>query len=82
LRGDSTEAEKRLWLELRKLGRVHRFRRQHPVGRYIADFACPAAKLAVELDGGQHAQQSNADEERSAKLPVTAIAFFAFGMAM
>jgi very-short-patch-repair endonuclease len=31
-----------------------RFRRQHPIGPYIADFFCPAAKLIVELDGDQH----------------------------
>jgi very-short-patch-repair endonuclease len=47
-----TEAEQRLWRELRALGFPIRFRRQHPIGRYFADFACPAAKLVVELDGG------------------------------
>jgi len=34
------------------------FRRQHPIGPYILDFYCPAAKLAVELDGDQHATAS------------------------
>jgi very-short-patch-repair endonuclease len=33
----------------------HSFRRQHPIGPYILDFYCPSAKLAVELDGDQHA---------------------------
>jgi very-short-patch-repair endonuclease len=65
LRRDTTEVEKRLWRELRELDVPHRFRRQHPIGRHIVDFACPAAKLVIELDGGQHAVLSKADEERS-----------------
>ncbi len=65
LRRDATEAEKRVWRALRELRLANRFRRQHPVGRHIVDFACPAAKLVIELDGGQHAVQSKADEERS-----------------
>ena len=52
LHREMTEAERRLWLGLRenRLG----FRRQVPIGRYIVDFANHAAKLVVELDGGQH----------------------------
>jgi len=55
LREKSTDAERRLWALLRRkqLANV-RFRRLHPVGPYIFDFLCPAAKLVVELDGGQH----------------------------
>jgi very-short-patch-repair endonuclease len=60
-----TEAEKRLWRELRRLGLAIRFRRQHPIGRHIVDFACPTAKLVIELDGGQHAVKAEADEVRS-----------------
>ena len=54
LRRNATEAEKRLWEEVRlkKLG--VKFRRQHPIGSYIVDFACPAHKLAVEIDGPHH----------------------------
>jgi very-short-patch-repair endonuclease len=50
-----TEAEKRLWqmLRLRQTG-GSRFRRQAPIGRFIADFVCHAARLIVEIDGGQH----------------------------
>ena len=40
-------------------------RRQHPIGRYIADFAIPACKLVIEVDGSQHATAVEHDEERS-----------------
>ena len=54
LRAQSTQAEAKLWSILRgnKLG-VH-FRRQVPIGPYIADFASSQKKLIVELDGSQH----------------------------
>ena len=68
LRRDMTEAEKRLWRGLRELGLAVRFRRQHPIGHYVADFACPRAKLVIELDGGQHSIQPNADDARTAAL--------------
>ncbi len=42
-----------------------RFRRQHPINRFIVDFYCHAAKLVVELDGGIHLQQKEYDEERT-----------------
>src|ERR1700731_4261733 len=45
-----------------------KFRRQHPIGRRIADFACPARKLVIELDGGQHNAGGVADDERSDEL--------------
>ena len=49
-----TDCERRLWRRLgdRELG--FKFRRQMPIGKYIADFACPAARIVIELDGGQH----------------------------
>jgi very-short-patch-repair endonuclease len=68
LRQEMTEAEKRLWRALRELDLPLRFRRQHPIGQYIADFACPSAKLVIELDGGQHAAQSEADDLRTVVL--------------
>jgi very-short-patch-repair endonuclease len=43
-------------------------RRQHPIGRYIADFAIPACKLIIELDGGQHATNVEADAYRTQAL--------------
>ena len=50
-----TEAEALLWSEIRKkqLGGF-RFRRQHPIGPYIADFACPLEKVVIEIDGWTH----------------------------
>ena len=68
LRRDMTEAERRLWRELRGLELPHRFRRQHPIGRRIVDFACPAAKLVIELDGGQHVRRIGADDARSLEI--------------
>ncbi|MGH7102037.1 MAG: endonuclease domain-containing protein [Acetobacteraceae bacterium] len=68
LRRNSTEAEQRLWRALRQAGLPWRFRRQHPIGGRIADLACPARKLAIELDGGQHDQQRAADAPRSATI--------------
>ena len=55
LRANSTDAERRLWRELRvlKIKGLH-FRRQAPMGRYYVDFVCHRAKLVVELDGRQH----------------------------
>jgi very-short-patch-repair endonuclease/aspartate/methionine/tyrosine aminotransferase len=68
LRQDSTDVEKILWRALRKRIAAWKFRRQHPIGRRIADFACPAQKLVIELDGGQHAERVEADEKRNAEL--------------
>lgn len=54
-----TDAERKLWSKPRDrqlLG--FKFGRQHPVGRYIADFACGEADLIVELDGGQHGRSA------------------------
>ncbi len=67
LRRDATEAEKLLWSALREKCRNWRFRRQHPIGSRIADFACPATKLVIELDGGQHATNAD-DKTRTAEL--------------
>ena len=68
LRRDATTAEKQLWRALRTQCPPWKFRRQHPIGRRIVDFACPAGKLAIELDGGQHADQQEEDAARSAEL--------------
>jgi len=69
LRKRLTNAEKELWkhIRLRQIA-GHKFRRQQPIGTYIADFACLEKKLVVEVDGGQHSEQSSYDEERTAWL--------------
>ena len=69
LRRDDTDAEARLWAALRdrRLG-GWRWKRQVPQGPYIVDFYCPEAQLVVELDGGQHAEQVEYDERRTAWL--------------
>jgi very-short-patch-repair endonuclease len=55
LRRDSTRSEDLLWQGLRrKEFRDLKFRRQHPLGRFVLDFYCHAAKLAVEIDGSVH----------------------------
>jgi very-short-patch-repair endonuclease len=68
LRRDMTEVEEKLWHELRgrRLDEI-KFRRQVPIGPYVADFACLKAKLVVEIDGSQHAE-SLRDQVRDAEL--------------
>jgi very-short-patch-repair endonuclease len=71
LRREATDAEGWLWqmLRNRRLGGF-KFRRQVAVPPYILDFYCSQAQVAVELDGGQHAETANAiaDDARSAFL--------------
>ncbi len=65
LRNDPTEAEKRLWSHLRASRFCGaKFTRQHQVGDFIADFACRSLRIAIELDGGQHAENA-ADHART-----------------
>jgi len=80
LRRDATEVERRLWQKLRgaQIGGAS-FRRQHPAGRYILDFYCPALQLAIELDGGQHGGMESRDRERDewlAQQGVTVLRFW------
>jgi very-short-patch-repair endonuclease len=63
-----TPSEEKLWAEIRG-GRLGvSFRRQVPLGNYIADFAAPAAKLVVEVDGAYHARRQAADARRDRNL--------------
>ena len=69
LRSNQTEAERKLWYHLR----AHRFmdlkfKRQKPIGHYIVDFICMEHHLIIELDGGQHADQTDYDQQRDAWL--------------
>ena len=63
LRREMTLAERKLWqvLKERRLA-GHRFRRQHPLGPYISDFACLEVGIVIEVDGGQH--QDNEEDRR------------------
>src|SRR5215467_8291641 len=66
-RKNPTNAEARLWSLLRDRRLAYKFRRQHPIGRYVVDFACPAIHLIVEVDGASHddPEQVAFDEMRS-----------------
>ena len=65
LRRDMTDAERLLWRHLRQRQLDgHRFRRQHPIGRFVVDFVCLEQHLVIEVDGGQHAD-STFDDRRS-----------------
>ena len=64
LRDGSTDAERLVWRHLRdRQLDGHKFRRQHPVGPYFADFACIDAGLIIELDGGQHFEPDAAESD-------------------
>ena len=68
MRSQPTEAERTLWTLLRaKRLAVHKFKRQQPIGPYIADFVSFSARLIVEADGSQHAD-SDHDIKRDAWL--------------
>ena len=65
LRKNQTEAEKKLWWLLRRKQLAgFRFRRQVPLGVYIADFFCPKARLVVELDGAPHGYDLQIEHDR------------------
>ena len=57
-----------MWRALRGMNLPVKVRRQHPIGRHIVDFAIPALKLVMEIDGGQHASTVEADAERTRAL--------------
>ena len=66
LRRDMTDSERKLWSVLRGEQLGFKFRRQHPLGNFIADFACLEPRLIVELDGSQHADNQAYDLARDA----------------
>ena len=66
LHRNMTQAEVKLWayLRARRMKGVH-FRNQHAIGNYVVDFCAPRRKLIIELDGGQHLEQEEYDQERT-----------------
>jgi very-short-patch-repair endonuclease len=66
LRNNPTDAEQRLWQELRRrqIAAV-KFRRQQPIGPFIVDYVCFQRRVIVEVDGGQHAEQVVRNEKRT-----------------
>ena len=63
-RKNMTDAERVLWNEIRALPEV-RFRRQHPIGDYIADFICMKRKLIIEVDGGYHSEPHQQEDDKT-----------------
>lgn len=69
LRKNMTEAENLLWFHLKQNPKGFKFRRQHPIGIYIADFYCHKAKLVIELDGKIHEREDvRINDEQRQKL--------------
>ncbi|MEE9488121.1 MAG: DUF559 domain-containing protein [Candidatus Brocadiales bacterium] len=65
LRKRPTDVERLLWKHLwSKRFEGLKFRRQHPIGNYVVDFACLEKQIVIEVDGGQHTIEKNKDEER------------------
>jgi very-short-patch-repair endonuclease len=69
LRQNMTEAEARLWCLLRAHRfQGYKFKRQKPIGPYIVDFVCMQHRVIIEVDGGQHQDRREYDQERDAWL--------------
>ncbi len=76
LRKGQTDAEALLWSRLRNRQLFGlKFRRQHPLGRYFADFACVEIGLVIELDGGQHTEPAVIDYDTRRKEEMAGMGF-------
>jgi very-short-patch-repair endonuclease len=64
LRRHLTDAETILWSRLRCGLNGYRFRRQHPIGPYVADFACALRRLVIEVDGDTHSTDEQIEHDR------------------
>jgi very-short-patch-repair endonuclease len=64
LRNNQTPQEVLLWSRLRREQLGFKFRRQHSIGGYIADFYCPSKKLVIEIDGSQHFEKENKEYDK------------------
>jgi len=73
-----TDAERKLWSGLRGEQLGFKFRRQHPLGAFIADFACLEPKLIIELDGSQHEDNQAYDLARDAFFKAQGFVVFRF----
>lgn len=81
LRSNQTNEEKLIWSRIRNKQLFgFRFFRQYGVGPYVLDFYCPQVRLAIEIDGGQHAETSNIiyDKERTEYLKELSIRVLRF----
>ncbi len=65
LRNKMTPAERALWAYLKLKPMGYKFRRQHAISKYIADFYCHSLKLIIEVDGGIHNTKEVADSDRA-----------------
>ena len=65
LRNNITPQELSLWYKLKNKALGYKFRRQHSIGRFIADFYCYEKRLIIELDGSQHLDNQEYDKERT-----------------
>ena len=70
LRNEMTDAEQKLWRAIRGNQLGVKFRRQHPIANFIADFVSLDPKLVIEIDGGQHADDASYDLERTKRIEV------------
>ena len=77
LRQRQTYAENKLWQAIRS-GRLDglKFRRQHPISRYFADFACEKARLVIELDGGVHEDDDQASYDLVRQREIESLGWF------
>lgn len=81
LRQLQTKAEEKLWERLRnKKTNGMKFRRQHPLDKFVADFYCHEKRLAIELDGGMHESKMQKEKDRIRtemldKLAITVVRF-------
>jgi very-short-patch-repair endonuclease len=65
LREESTPQERILWSRLRNRNLGVKFKRQYSIGPYIVDFFCSEKRLVVEIDGSQHLENKEYDDERT-----------------
>ena len=74
LRRSQTEAEKKLWENLRNARfQGHKFFRQYGIGHYIADFYCPKSKLVIEVDGINHSSKDGIEYDKEREKYLSAL---------